>query len=107
MFGSDYFHAFDAANKRAAVAHERRSSPTRSKVPDNARRVSMASSEAFPTKCPKSHSVAFPLVYLGHQAKPEEKSGNPLSASESNPKLEAALARYERGFRQSRAIQNP
>jgi hypothetical protein len=97
MFGSDYFKVFDAANKRAAAARERRSGSSRSQVLGNARRASASNSEAFPPKRPKSHSVAYPPVYLGHQPSAVAKSGLPPQASAPDPKLEAALERLRQG----------
>jgi hypothetical protein len=97
-FGSDYAPAFLAANRRAAAARGNRSGERRPIPAENARLASTANFQALLLKGPKSKSEAESPVLMG----PLVKSGIPPKASESDPRLEAALDRLLQGIRQSR-----
>jgi hypothetical protein len=100
MFGSDYAPAFIAANKRAAAARSGRSGERRAVVPaENARRASTVNFEASPLNGPKSKNLSERSVLMGPLVK---ESSLPAQALDPDPKLEAALARLEVGFRRSR-----
>jgi hypothetical protein len=99
VFGTDYAPLFLAANRRAAAAHG--SVPgDRLPIPaENARQPSTPSPVASVAKCPKGSEALKMTVPMGHVRK---ESGPPAQAFDPNPKLEAAIARYEEGFRRSR-----
>jgi hypothetical protein len=95
--GLEYRAAFETANKRAAKARGRHFQERRPLPPETLRQSSQALPGARPFNSPKWHSVAVPKVHLGQL---KQSSPQPV---EPNPRLEAALARLEQGFRQSRA----
>ncbi len=97
-FGPEYAPAFIAANRRAAAAHGGHPGERRPLTPSSSPRPSAVFPVAQPLKSPKSKSEAESSVLMGEV----RKSGLPPSASESNPKLEAALDRLLQGIRQSR-----
>jgi hypothetical protein len=116
QFGSDYARMFSAANKRAAARRgghsgERRvippSQPSRAstELPEARRPAPAARAAAHrllsepPLKGPKGIAASESSVHMGPLVK---ESGLPAEASESSAKLEAALARFAEGFRQSR-----
>jgi hypothetical protein len=104
VFGSDYARSFIKANRRAAEARERRSGQRRPLSPTQTQRPAMTLPRASSTNSPKSKNVVFPKVLMGDLSKPVEC---PPEASESNPKLEAALDRLLQGIRQSRGVSEP
>jgi hypothetical protein len=91
VFGSDYAPAFLAANARAAAARGRRSGERRPVPAANARRPSVAGSEAPALKSPKNKSEADPQVIMG-----ELKSSQLPLASDPDSPLEAALERLRK-----------
>jgi hypothetical protein len=94
--GLEYRAGFETANKRAAAARNRRFQDRRPLAPETQRRPSQRLPEAPLTKSPKWKTSEADRVYLGELRKA------PPPATEPNPGLEAALARLEQGFRQSR-----
>jgi hypothetical protein len=92
VFGSAYGPAFIAANERAAAARGRRSGERRPIPAETARRPSPTVPEDSGLKSPKGKSVADPQVIMGEI----RKRGLPPQASESDPKLEAALEQLRR-----------
>ncbi len=109
-FGSDYAAIFIMANERARAAkgggsRDRRPIPAENarRIPaENARRPSTPCPAASGTSSPKNKSVAVPSMILGELVKADRESGIPPLASESDPRLEAALDRLLQGIRQSR-----
>jgi hypothetical protein len=108
VFGSEYAPLFSMARNRDAAARERDLGSRRSQVLVSSHRAStgsvearesVPSSERFqPLKLPEGKSAAESSVLTGKLV----KGGIPPSASESDPKLEAALDRLLQGIRQSR-----
>jgi hypothetical protein len=100
QFGGEYAPLFISANRGAAARRERLSGSDRSqKVLVTNHQASAGLPVAQNAKGPKSKSEANRTVYLGPLVK---KSGLPAMAFDPGPRLEAALARLEEGFRQSR-----
>jgi hypothetical protein len=99
VFGPDYAPAFIKANSRAAAVREQRSGERRTITPSNTLRQPTALPGARLTNSPKSNSEAGRTVIMGDLRK---RSSLVPSASEPNPRLEAALDRLLQGFRQSR-----
>jgi hypothetical protein len=109
QFGSEYAPLFISANRRAAARRERGSEAERTKTLVSSHQASTGSAEAResfasskdfpPLKGPKSRNLSEKSVNLGPLVK---ESGLPAKAFDPDPKLEAALARLEEGFRQSR-----
>jgi hypothetical protein len=97
-FGGDYAPLFLAANRRVAAARGGRSGERRPLIPSNSQRPSTALPVARPPKLPENKSEADQPVLIGKF----EKIGLPASAFDPDPKLEAALARLEEGFRRGR-----
>jgi hypothetical protein len=89
-FAADYRMLFDKANKRAAVARERRLRDRRSAATAVAQRPSTALPMARPTNSPKYKPSEAERVYLG-----EKRSATP-TPTQPNLKLEAALERWRR-----------
>jgi len=98
VFGSEYAPAFMAANRRAAAARGGQSHQRRCVTPPLISRASTAALGARPLSLPENKSEASPLVLIGKQTQ------SPPPRPEPNPALEAALARLEQGFRQSRGV---
>jgi hypothetical protein len=107
QFGSEYALLFIAANQRTAAARERRSEARRPVLLVSSHRASTASAEGQGggtcsgnklTKWPKNKSEAGRSVNLGLLVK---ENGLSALALDPDPKLEAALARLEEGFRRS------
>lgn len=99
VFGGEYAPSFIKANRQAAAARGgnfRISAPILAKT---ARRASVTLSVAQITSSPKDKSAAERKVIMGEVTK---ESGLPASAFDLDPRLEAALARLEEGFRRSR-----
>jgi hypothetical protein len=94
--GLEYRAEFEIANKRAAAARGRCSQDRRPLAPQQARRPPVALPDARPLNSPKWKTSEADKVYSGELRKA------PPEATEPNPALEAALARLEQGFRQSR-----
>jgi hypothetical protein len=94
VFGSDYALAFIEANRRARAVRERRSGQRRTITPSNPQRLSTTFPVDRLTNSPKNKSEAVPKVIMGQLSKGYSL---PPSASESNPKLEAALERFLQG----------
>jgi hypothetical protein len=101
MFGSEYALAFIAANRRAAAARGDHSRERRTILAEAARRASAVNFEVQPLKRPKGMNPSERTVNLGPLVK---KSGLPAKTFDPDSKLEAALARFEEGFRQSRSV---
>jgi biotin operon repressor len=99
QFGSEYAPLFIAANNRAAAARGGHSGERRALAPSKAPSRSTVNFQASPLKGPKSKSEADRSVNLGPLVK---ESGLPAKAFDPDPSLEAALARFEEGFRRSR-----
>jgi hypothetical protein len=99
VFGSEYAPAFNRANSRAAAARGGHLGERRPISPASTARLSLAASVDRLTNSPKSKSEAEKTVLMGDL---RNESGIPPKASEPNLKLEAALARFEEGFRHSR-----
>ncbi len=99
QIGSDYAPSFLAANRRAAVARDRRSGKRRVLAPSSSPRGSTAHFRGSPPKSPKATGVSESPVLMGEIRK---KVGTPPQTSESNPQLEAALDRLLQGIRLSR-----
>jgi hypothetical protein len=99
-FGAEYGLLFDRANRRVAARRERVSVAARSQVLVNGPRASVGSVAAEKATGPKNRNPLVEAVHLGPVAK---TSGLPPKAFEPDPRLEAALARLEEGFRQSRS----
>jgi hypothetical protein len=89
-FAAAYRDAFDAANKRAAVARGRRLRAGRTQAPAAQQRASTAPPVARPANSPKYKPSEAIKVHLG-----EKRAAAPLP-TDPNPKLEAALARWLR-----------
>jgi hypothetical protein len=98
-FGSEYAPAFIKANGRAVAARGGHSRDRRPITPSSAPRPSRAFPEAQKINSPKCKSEAVLTVNLGDLSK---ENGIPPLASESDPRLEAALDRLLQGIRQSR-----
>jgi hypothetical protein len=98
MFGSEYAPAFIAANRRAAAARGGHSSERRPIPAAASQGASTVSFEISPFKGPKGTNAPERTVNLGPLVK---ESGFPAKPFEVNSKLEAALARFEEGFRRS------
>ncbi len=96
---SEYAPGFLAANRRAVVARDRRSGERRAVVPSDNQRASMVNFRGPPLNSPKATGVSESPVLMGEIRK---ECGLPAKTFDPDPKLEAALARYEEGFRQSR-----
>jgi hypothetical protein len=99
VFGSDFAPAFLAANKRAAAARGQGSTDRRTIRPQESRQASTALPVVSRLNSPKSKSEAERLVLMGDVRK---ECGLPALAFDPDPRLEAALARLEEGFRRSR-----
>jgi hypothetical protein len=95
-FGGDYAPHFIKANRRAAAARGRAPGERRSIPAETARQPSVGIPVTSPLKSPKGKSVAVSQVIMGELRK------RPPSPTEPNSQLEAALARLEEGYRQSR-----
>jgi hypothetical protein len=92
-FAADYRTLFDKANKRAAVARDRRSRIERSPMPARPSRPPSAVPAGAVSRLansPKYTSSEAAKVYLG------EKRSKPPAPSELNPALEAALERWKK-----------
>jgi hypothetical protein len=98
-FGPEYGPGFIKANARAAAVRGGNSRDRRPITPSSAPRPSQALNLGRPLNSPKSKSEADRTVIMGDLRK---ESGTPPKAFEPDPKLEAALARLEEGFRRSR-----
>jgi hypothetical protein len=98
-FGAEYGSMFLQANRRAAAVRERHSEAVRSQVLASNHRASTALPEAQISYSPKSKAPPERSMHMGEVTK---TSGFPAKAFEPNSKLEAALARFEEGFRHSR-----
>lgn len=96
VFGPEYAPAFIAANRRAAAARGAQSRQRAPVAPPMTSRGSTALSGARPLSLPENKSEAVPLVLIGKQMQSLPPRAEP------NLALEAALARLEQGFRQSR-----
>jgi hypothetical protein len=90
MFGSDYGALFSMANKRAAVARERRSGDRRPFIPSAPERRSTVTPRR-PVKSPKNIGSEADRVIMGEI----RRSPEPLL---QNSALEAALERWKRAF---------
>jgi hypothetical protein len=90
MFGSDYGALFSMANKRAAVARERRSGDRRPFIPSAPERRSTVTPRR-PVKSPKNIGSEADRVIMGEI----RRSPEPLL---QNLALEAALERWKRAF---------
>ena len=99
QFGCEYAPLFMGANNRAAAARGRHSGKRKALTLSSTPSRSTVNCQALPLKGPKNKSEADRKVNLG----PLVKSGLPASALDPDPKLEAALARLEEGFRRSRS----
>ncbi len=88
-FAADYRTAFEAANRRAQAAQNRRSRIGRSQTRATPQQPSPAFPAARPVNSPKYKSSEAAKVYLGEKRKP------PIPP-EPNPGLEAALERWRR-----------
>jgi hypothetical protein len=99
QFGGEYAPLFISANRGAAARRERLSGSDRSQVLVTNHQASAGLPVAQNAKGPKSKSEADRTVYLGPLVK---ESGLPAKTFDPDPRLEAALARLEEGFRQSR-----
>jgi hypothetical protein len=99
QIGSDYAPSFLAANRRAVAARDRRSGERRAVAPSSSPRHPMAHFRASALNSPKDTSVSESPVLMGEI---DKKNGLPAKPFDPDPRLEAALARYEEGFRQSR-----
>ncbi len=95
QIGSDYAPGFLAANRRAAVAHDRRSGERRAPAPSSRPRASTVNFQGSPLNSPKATGVLESPVPMGDMAK---KSGIPPKPFEPNPTLEAALERLKRAI---------
>jgi hypothetical protein len=95
QIGSDYAPSFLAANRRAAVAHDRRSGERRAPAPSSRPRASTVNFQGSPLNSPKATGVPESPVLMGDMAK---KSGIPPKPFEPNPTLEAALERLKRAI---------
>jgi hypothetical protein len=96
MFGSDYGPLFSAANKRAAVARERRSGARRTLTPASPLRPSTGVLKAQPLNSPKNKDSEAEKVLMG-----EIRSKLPKPSSQ-NSALDAALDRWKMAFERSR-----
>jgi hypothetical protein len=99
QIGSDYAPSFLAANRRAAAARDRRSGERRALAPSSSPRGSMAHLRGSPPNSPKATGACESPVPMGEI---KTECGLPAKPFDSSPKLEAALARLEEGFRHSR-----
>ncbi|WP_147023155.1 hypothetical protein [Microvirga aerophila] len=99
VFGSEYAPTFIAANKRAAAVRGGCAGQRRAITRTSSPRPSVANAEASPLNGPKSKGELETSMLMGPLVK---KSGIPPLASESDPRLEAALDRLLQGIRQSR-----
>jgi hypothetical protein len=100
QIGSDYAPGFLAANRRAAAARDRRSGERRAPAPSSSPRASTAHFRDPTVKSPKAIGASESPLPMGEVTK---ENGLPAKTFDPNPKLEAALARYEEGFRHSRS----
>jgi biotin operon repressor len=99
QFGAEYAPLFIAANRRAAATRGGHSGERRPIPAQTARWASTVNSGASPLKGPKIIGEPERSLHLGPLVK---ESGLPPKASESDPRLEAALDRLLQGIRQSR-----
>jgi hypothetical protein len=99
MFGADYGPLFGAANRRAAVAHERRSGSRRGPSPVAALRPVAGLLAARPTNSPKSKSREASKVIMG-EIRPALADLPALPPPP--PAFEAALNRFKKAFEESR-----
>jgi hypothetical protein len=102
VFGPQYAPEFIAANARAArKAKGADPAARRPVVAPDTRRASAGFSEAISsvTKSPKGRNPSVAVVYLGEV---EKKSGWRQPPLAPDPRLEGALARLEKAFRESR-----
>jgi hypothetical protein len=121
-FGPEYGPMFGAANRRAAAARGRSLAASGTQMPEHARRAptadfrashpTLGSQGAPASSSPRPSSPSVPSL-KGPKATGEsessvpmgpfvQESGLPAPAFDPDPHLEAALARLEEGFRQSR-----
>lgn len=94
-FGAEYGPLFGAANQRMRRAHDRRLKDTRSvPLPSTTAKTAVMNS-------PKSKIPSERKVLMGEQ--PQKV----MSAAKSDPKMEAALKRFEEAFRGRAAKETP
>jgi hypothetical protein len=99
VFGLEFAPMFLAANKRAQAARGDHLRGRRAITPSTSLRASVGILKAQRTNSPKSKSEAEKTVLMGDL---RQESCLPAKLFDPDPKLEAAFARLEEGFRQSR-----
>jgi hypothetical protein len=101
VFGPEYAPAFIAASKRTRKAQDGDPAARRQLLAPAARRASTGNLEPFliGSKSPKWNREAEPLVHLGEVRKECGWRQPPFAP---DPRLEGALARLEKAFRESR-----